>query len=457
MIARIARSLSARLLLVFLLTSLAYGLASRLAVDLVLDRDYLREIIGAHMSLHSNYLLRDLGYPPSPERAQALAEVNPIDIRIDGPGLSWSSDPNFPDPEELAFEPSQFVDPAAIATADGRRMDRAPSQLDFTSYDGHSFTRIVEGDYGITIVTPKLAEDTPPNLAWPIIGLISVLVLAGCYFVVQWLVRPIGWIKAGADRIGGGDLDHRIPRVRNDELGELTDKINGMADEVQEMLEAKRQLLLAISHELRSPLTRTKVALEFLEEDSTRASILEDVHEMELLIHDLLEGEKLNSRHAKLNLQDTNVAALLKQVVSEDFADEQERVSLDVPRGDALAAVDPVRIRLLVRNLLSNALRHTPVQAPPVQLSLQQGDELLKIIVADRGDGMSSEAVAQATDPFYREDPARSRDTGGLGLGLYLCRRIAEAHGGELSIVSQQGEGTEVSIRLPRQSAAAAA
>jgi len=456
MIARIARSLSARLLLVFLLTSVVYGLASRSAVDLVLDTDYLREIIGAHMSLHSNYMLRDLGYPPSIERAEALANANPLDIRIDGPGIGWASDPNFPDPDELAFEPSQFVDPADISSADGRQMEREPTQLDFARYEGHSFTQIVEGDYRIIIVTPKLAEVTPPNLAWPIIGLISVLVLAACYFIVQWLVRPIGWIKAGADRIGGGDLDHRIPRVRNDELGELTDKINGMADDVQEMLEAKRQLLLAISHELRSPLTRTKVALEFLEKDATRESILEDVEEMEHLIHDLLEGERLNSRHAKLQLQETDVAALLTQVVTEDFADEHDRLSLDVPRGDALASVDPVRIRLLVRNLLSNALRHTSPQAPPIRISLQQSDEVLKIRVADRGAGMSSAAVAHATQPFYRADPARSRDSGGLGLGLYLCKRIAEAHGGELEIVSQEGEGTEVSVRLPRRAMLAA-
>ena len=115
-----------------------------------------------------------------------------------------------------------------------------------------------------------------------------------------------------------------------------------------------------------------------------------------------------------------------------------------------------MRIRLLLRNLLSNALRHTSPQAPPIRISLQQGDEMLKICVADRGAGMSSTAVAHATQPFYREDPARSRDTGGLGLGLYLCKRIVEAHGGDLDIVSQEGEGTEVSVRLPRRAAVAA-
>ena len=94
----------------------------------------------------------------------------------------------------------------------------------------------------------------------PIIVVISILVLAGFYVAVTWLVRPIQWIKEGAGRIGHGDLDYRIPVTRSDDLGDLTSDINRMADDVQGMLEAKQQMLLAISHELRSPLTAISAA-----------------------------------------------------------------------------------------------------------------------------------------------------------------------------------------------------
>ncbi len=319
--------------------------------------------------------------------------------------------------------------------------------------------RINQGDYKIMFVSPKLAIQPPPNLTWPIIGLVSILVLGGCYLAVRWLVMPIKWIKEGADRIGNGDLDYRIPvsRSRRDDLGELTSEINQMADDVQGMLEAKRQLLLAISHELRSPLTRTKVALEFLEDQQTRASILEDVEEMEQLISDLLEGERLNTRHTKLQLSDVDLAGLLRDLAASDFGDESARLSLDLPAAPLQLQVDATRIRLLVKNLVNNALCYSPDDAAPVRVSLIPQDGAAMIRVSDKGAGMSAADATRATEPFYRADPARCRDTGGFGLGLYLCRRIAEAHGGRLEIDSEEGVGTTVSVLLPMQAEVPAA
>ena len=450
MIARFTRSLSARLLAIFLLTSLVFAFAGRAAVDFVLDRDYLREIIGAHMALHTNYMLKDLGYPPNIERAQALVDSNPFDIRIDGPGIQWSSDPDFPDPDTLEFEPSAFVEDMEVSGADGQEWLLPTVELGFSRYDRHSYTQIVEGDYRVAFVTPKVSVAVPQNLVRPTIVLISLLGLAGCYFAVRWLVYPVTWIKAGADRIGSGDLDYRIPVARNDELGELTTDINQMADDVQEMLEAKRQLLLAISHELRSPLTRTKVALELMDDEATRKSVLEDVHEMEELIHDLLEGVQLNTRHAPLQRSDIDVNDLLRQLVADEFADEGDAVQLELGSAAIQAQLDVVRIRLLVKNLLTNALCHTPEGAPPVQLFASDAGDAVQIRVKDHGVGMSASDAERATEPFYRADLSRCRDTGGLGLGLYLCRRIAEAHGGRLEIDSTEGQGTEVTVTLPR-------
>jgi signal transduction histidine kinase len=111
---------------------------------------------------------------------------------------------------------------------------------------------------------------------------------------------------------------------------------------------------------------------------------------------------------------------------------------------------------LLVRNLVENALRYTPAGGPPVEVSLSATPEMAEIQIRDHGRGMSAHDLARATEPFYRADPARSRATGGLGLGLYLCRRIAEAHGGALFITSELGCGTQVKVRLPRLPPAAA-
>lgn len=453
MIARITRSLSARLLGIFLLTSLVFAFAGRAAVDFVLDRDYLREIIGAHMALHTNYMLRDLGYPPRIERAEELVAANPFDIRIEGPGITWSSDPGFPDLGTLDFEPSEFAADMSVTEANGQEWLLPGVELGFARFDRHSYTLIEEGDYRIAFVTPKVAETVPANLVRPTIVIISLLGLAGCYFAVRWLVYPITWIKAGADRIGSGDLDHRIPVARNDELGELTTEINQMADDVQKMLEAKRQLLLAISHELRSPLTRTKVALELMDDEQTRANVLEDVEEMEHLIHDLLEGEQLNTRHAPLQRSEVDVGDMLGQFVEEEFDKERSEITVRLPSEPVTAEVDAMRVRLLVKNLLTNALCHSPPGSAPVELSAKTVADDVVIGVRDHGTGMSTDDAERATEPFYRADESRCRDTGGLGLGLYLCRRIAEAHGGRLEIDSTPGQGTTVTVSLPRRSA----
>jgi signal transduction histidine kinase len=300
---------------------------------------------------------------------------------------------------------------------------------------------------------PENADVTAPIL----IGLIATLVLAACYFAVRWLIRPIKWIKQGARRIGDGDLDYRIPRIRNDDLGELTQDINRMADDVQEMLEAKRQLLLAISHELRSPLTRAKVALEFLDDDRIRQGLLGDVEEMERLINDLLEGERLNTRHTKLQKSDADLVDLIRTLIDQDFDQERSRLDIVLPEQPILRSIDVTRMRLLIKNLIDNALRYSLDSDAPVLVSLREEDGRAVVTVRDHGPGMSREQAEQATEPFYRADPARCRDTGGFGLGLYLCRRIAEAHGGTLTIESEPGRGTEVIVMLPDSVALSAA
>ena len=378
-----------------------------------------------------------------------MSASNPLDLRIEGPGIEWSSDPAFPPIVDIPFESSDFLQRVRESGSEGQTWQRILDRLEFARFDRHSYVRIHDGDYQIVLVTPKLAVNPGPDLAAPLIGLISILVLAGCYAAVRWLVRPIRWIKQGADRIGQGDLDYRIPKARNDDLGELTSDINRMAEDVQAMLESKRQLLLAISHELRSPLTRTKVALEFLDDQDTKQHILEDVHEMERLIDDLLEGERLNSRHSKLQLTEVDLAGMIRGLLEADFTDARDRLRVDLPPAPLVQAVDAKRIRLLVKNLLDNALCYTPQDGPAVELSLGETGGTAVIRVKDHGPGMSPNQVERATEPFYRADPARCRDTGGFGLGLYLCRRIAEAHGGRLDIVSREGHGTEITVRLP--------
>jgi len=450
LISTVTRSLSARLLLIFVLGSMAYGYAARYAFSVFQDTDYLRQIVGAHIALHTEYILNDIGTPPDIARAEAIVNKIPVDIRIVGPDVDWSSSPHFYPLEKIPFGPLHLLEVGEASRTELESWARQLESVAFARYHEHLIVKLEDEGYQIVFASPRISEMPAPDYSTLIIALAGVMVLFLCYLAVRWVFRPIKWMQIGAARIGSGDLDYRIPTRRHDELGDLSHEFNTMAADVQGMLDAKQQLMLAISHELRSPLTRSKVSVEFIDDEAVRASILEDLKEMEQLTADLLESEALNTRHAVLRREPVNVAELLEAIVAGDFATQSERISLTCS-ALPIAELDVTRIRLLIRNLVDNALRYNPPDAKPVNVMASASDKGIEIVVEDHGPGISPEHIEHVTEPFYRSDPARSRATGGFGLGLYLCSRIVEVHGGELKITSPRGRGTLVRVTLPLQ------
>jgi signal transduction histidine kinase len=295
-------------------------------------------------------------------------------------------------------------------------------------------------------------DDTPEDrsrlIGW---GTLFALLLltALAYRIVRSLLRPLADIRAGAIRFGGGDFSTPIEPRRRDELGELALQINRMADGLQQRLDAKRELLLAISHELRSPLTRARLNAELVAESSARDALLHDLGEMRDLITDLLESERLaGGGHAALNTEASQLNALVAETIDSQFAGKAVTVALD----PALPSqpLDRTRIRLLCRNLIDNALRHSQHEgaspAPSVTTMRIGTDAVLR--VRDHGPGVDAAQLAHLGEAFYRTDSARQRSTGGVGLGLYLCRLVAQAHGGELTARNAQ-PGLEIEVRLP--------
>jgi len=446
---KLAHSLSARLLLIFVIATFVYGYAARYAFTLFQDTDYLRRIVGAHIVLHNDYILGDIGLPPDIERAQAIVDKIPIDMRIVGPGVDWSSTPDFYPLTDIEFGPLTFLELGEASREEVEAWAQKLDKVEIARHEDHTVVKLSDSGYDIVFASPRIREAPLPDYSAPVIYLSGALILFCCYLAVRWVFKPIRWMQEGAARIGRGELDYRIPSRRHDELGDLSRDINEMADDVQDMLEAKRQLMLAISHELRSPLTRSKVALEMVDDERTKASILEDIDEMERLIADLLESEALNTRHAVLRRESADPSELIQSVVNTDFTGSQNRLQLDISEDLPRVDLDATRIRLLLRNLIDNALRYNPSEASPVEVRADVDGGQLCLSVCDHGAGIAAEHLQHVTDPFYRADPARSRATGGVGLGLYLCKRIVEAHGGSLYVESRVGQGTNVTARFP--------
>ena len=443
MIRRLARSLSFRLLVIFLLLGGLFVYGTLAAIRWVYNSDDIRGLISGHLSLHVSYVLDDLGSPPSIERAIAITDRVPVDIRIEGPDVDWASDPDFPPLTELAFGPSP-----AFSDDPGAWVDELDG-VEFASRGDHNFLKMQAGDYDIVVVSPRIADvrDGPP-LITIIVGMGLALLLSG-YAAVQWLFRPIRAIRRGAAEIGQGNFNHRIADSRNDQLGDLAADINQLADDVEGMLDAKRALLLGISHELRTPLSRLRLAIEFLEREEDQERIRADVREMEKIVAELLEAERLNTRHAQLARSTIRVRDLVTDLVDDFFSRQRDRIAIIDDTDGLKADLDDARIMLMLKNLLSNALRYSPETAGPVELSVAVESGELVFRVRDHGPGISAEQAAHLGEPFYRGDPSRARHTGGSGLGLYLSKLVAAAHGGTLELVSAPGSGAEFEVRLP--------
>ena len=403
---RFGHSLKARVGLLFLLLALG-GCRALFSTG-------WRELARPLITDYVDRLAAEIGSPPSLARAQALVARLPVSVRIDGPLLQWQSHPQRGD--------------------HGPRDEALKAMLSRDTADGH---HLVFG------VHAWRWDDHPGGLGWGVLaGLLGLTALAFAY--VRHLFRPLDDIRAGALRFGDGDFSRPIPLRRRDELGDLAGQVNTMAQRLQHMLEGQRGLLLAISHELRSPLTRARPHAELLSDGTERDALLRDLGQMRDLINDLLESERLAVGTAALQREATDLNALVREGLAQQFGGRDIRLALDPAL--PLLALDRVRMALLVRNLLDNALRHG--QGGPVTLSTRPSPDAVSLSVRDHGPGVAEAQLAQLGQAFYRPDAARTRAAGGVGLGLYLCRLVAESHGGQLRFANAR-PGLRVSLRLP--------
>lgn len=450
MLKRLSRSLSFRLLVIFLTLAASFVYFAIAALQWVYSTDELRDLVSGHLSLHIEYVLDDIGNPPRIERAIAITEKVPVDIRIVGPDINWASDDEFPQISELTFGSGQIISDTAgswLGTLDG---------ASFAELDQRRYLRIGRGDHSIIVSTPRISDPVTRRSLTPIIVGIGLSLVLLAYLAVRWLFRPVAAIRHGAELVGQGHFDHRITDVRQDQLGDLARDINAMAADVQGMLDAKRQLLLGISHELRSPLSRMRLAIELMDapessSDSSgdAAGMQSDVAEMERVIVTLIEAERLNSRHATLHRTDCNMRHLVANLIDDFFERDRERIEVEFTGVQRPVEIDEVRIILLLKNLLSNALRYSTDDAGSVRLSVEVLPHELVLAVQDRGPGIPEAQREYIGEPFFRGDPSRTRQTGGSGLGLYLATLVAKAHGGSLTLDQEYRDGARFVVRMP--------
>jgi signal transduction histidine kinase len=423
--------LSVRLVLLFIVVSILIILVVNTGFRYGI-RDEFKRLAEPHLVEYVDHLQQQIGSPPDIQAASALAKRLSIEVQINSSNNHWSSSGTLLDVQNLHFHQHQL--------SNGRIVE--------VSHQANRFMMRLKDDDTTVLYITKQKFNT---IQLPIVASITftaiLLLIALTYHFVRRLFLPIETIRQRVASFGSGDFKHRIRLQRKDELGELANSINIMADDIEGMLEAKRQLILAISHELRSPLTRVRLNAELLDHSEPRERIIQDLQLLEHELQELLETERLESNHSKLERQLTDPNQLIDSVITEYFEATHWQRHFDV--SDRSISLDVARIKLLIKNLLDNAQRHSNLQHGQMEIHSHLAEDGWNFQVSDSGAGIAEEHLRYLTEPFYRVDKARQRSTGGYGLGLYLCRVIAEAHGGYLSIQSQLGRGTQVSVYIP--------
>jgi heavy metal sensor kinase len=384
-------------------------------------------------------------------------EVNARFIRVyrEGKGVIYLSGA----PKDGAFDPSQIP---SYDKKDGARQVRVGSGqqllingMSFTTPDGSQF--LVESGipyqqiqlvlHGLLLT---LAIYTP---------FVVFLAIGGGYWLMRRSLRPVDEITERAEGITSSNLSERLPVIRTgDELERLSIALNRMIGRLEDAFQHINRFSADASHELRTPLTILQLELEgiinnqplsgSLEEQIVSA--LEETHLMSRIVESLLTISRLDAGEARLDRSRLDLSDLATSTADEMRVLAQDKsISLRMSTQENVCVEgDRTRLQQVVANLIDNAIKYTP-EGGSVEVKVQNQGANAVLEVTDNGVGIPTTAITHVFERFYRVDKARSRASGGAGLGLSIVKAICTAHGGEIALSSEEGRGSSFRVELP--------
>jgi signal transduction histidine kinase len=353
---------------------------------------------------------------PDLQTAKALSHRLKVHIRYEGPRGSWATSNYLP----------------GIAEVREGKID-API--------GHNYYLEPSPDGGSYLFAWDFSEHVRAlhaKLLWLLLFLVTGVVCTA-YLFQKRLLRPVRLLDDGVERLSKGDLNVAVPVLTRDEFGVLTDAFNKMVGRVRQMVQGRDQLLLDVSHELRSPLTRLKVALALLPDDENRSGMAGDLNEMEAMIAELLEMERLRDGRG-IRRATHDIVSVLGEV-AEDYRKGPPGIRIVSPSHEVWLDIDKDKIKTVLRNLFENAVKFALPDSRAIEIALEQDADEVTLRISDDGPGIPQADISNLFEPFFRVDRSRSKKTGGYGLGLSICKRIMEAHGGSITVTNNPGRG----------------
>ena len=284
-------------------------------------------------------------------------------------------------------------------------------------------------------------EDVPLRLAATLAILLGTVV-ALALVAVRWVTRPLSTLAVAAEKLGEDINRPPLPDKGPTEVRRAARAFNTMQSRLARFIADRTRVFAAMSHDLKTPLTRLRLRTEMLEDAELRAKFAKDVDEMESMIAQTLDF----MRDATSNepAQPVDVMALLESLQT-DYQDAGQGFEI---RGAVSRPISgrPRALRRCLTNLLDNALRY----GHSASIEIEERPRELALRVLDQGPGIPEAELERAFEPFFRGEASRSRETGGTGLGLGIARNIARAHGGDVTLKNRSGGGLEATLILPR-------
>jgi signal transduction histidine kinase len=290
-----------------------------------------------------------------------------------------------------------------------------------------------------------------------ILGGVTAAIVAAvvAFLLARAISDPLQHLEHGAAMLATGHLGHRITVSGPQEIIDLGDSFNAMAHSLQDTESSRRRMIADVAHEIRNPLAAARVQAEGMAEGvlapepERLASLVDDLAHLSHVVDDLQELTLAEAGRLSYDMQRLDIAALAVTEArrAQPLATPGVLIKSVIPDAQVIVVGDESRLSQVLRNLIGNAVRHTPSGTIDVQVAVV--GRAAEVRVQDTGPGIDPNNLPHIFERFYRADAARTTDTGGIGLGLSISRRIVEDHGGEVFAESQPGHGATVGFRLP--------
>jgi len=285
------------------------------------------------------------------------------------------------------------------------------------------------------------ATDIPLRIALTLLILLGSVILLSL-IAVRWVTGPISTLATAAERLGEDINRPPLAETGPTEVRRAAKAFNTMQQRLSRFISERTRILTAMSHDLKTPITRLRLRTELLEDETLRGKFEKDLQEMESMVTQTLEF--MRDANAVEALQRVDVMALLESLQS-NYEESGGSVQIEGIATRAFLA-RPLALRRCVTNLLDNAIRY----GRRATIKLEDDVDALTIRILDEGPGMTEHELEQAFEPFFRGEASRSRETGGTGLGLGIARNIARAHSGDVLLRNRPAGGLEAILSLPR-------